>query len=552
MESSYETFDDADADYPPLCPPPLRHQRSSDLRFDDSPPVYRSLAASSHHASVGSFAEDSYDDEPVYRSMATLSSLDLGVRAVVDDEYDDYGSKMPWGPPQQVASTSVEWKEPPVYRGGHTRASLSALIAAPGEDTTPISLPPPGFTFELPPELLDMVLCLLQPCPDLFAAMLCSRSWRDAAQFNYANRRQTVTAAPDALRRAVDCAWPGDTIVVAAGFHTLSSEISVDKPLRLVAGVGTAVLTSTHHVLLRTRCSALVEGLTLLRLGDEVGYPNAVVYAEAGALTMRDCRITCGGGAPSPAHAMQVFDAVPTAGQPWLGAERPAVVGEEAVPAEDRGQDPQSGLWVGAAARVRLSNSIILCCMGPGIKIYRGELEAEDNTIAFASRGANVVANGGKVVMLRNEIKGALGDGVSSWNNSQLSLDTNRIHANSGAGIAINTGGGTVNITKNHVFDNCCSAVLFATSQTKQATLSENDLERNAAGGVQGLHQVAGHRFLHQQRRRTPQVPHLQRAAFAPPPLLSQPASVAPDAMETEATGSSYSTVPPQGDSMEM
>ena len=76
---------------------------------------------------------------------------------------------------------------------------------------------------------------------------------------------------------------------------------------------------------------------------------------------------------------------------------------------------------------------MILCCQGPGIKIYRGELRAEGNTIAFASRGANVVANGGRVKMLHNEIKGALGDGVSSWNNSHLSLDTNRIHANSGA-----------------------------------------------------------------------------------------------------------------------
>ena len=76
-----------------------------------------------------------------------------------------------------------------------------------------------------------------------------------------------------------------------------------------------------------------------------------------------------------------------------------------------------------------------------------GELEAEANTIAFASRGANVVANGGKVgynpnphpnpnpnpspnlfptrtkVVLRgSEIKGALGDGVSSWNNAHLRL----------------------------------------------------------------------------------------------------------------------------------
>ena len=39
-----------------------------------------------------------------------------------------------------------------------------------------------------------------------------------------------------------------------------------------------------------------------------MGYPNCVVYAEAGTLTMRDCRITCGGAAPSAAHAMQVFN----------------------------------------------------------------------------------------------------------------------------------------------------------------------------------------------------------------------------------------------------
>jgi len=191
----------------------------------------------------------------------------------------------------------------------------------------------------------------------------------------------------------------------------------------------------------------------------------------------------------------------------------------------DPQSDPQSGVWVGAAARVRLSKSLVLCCQGPGIKIYRGELEAEENTVAFASRGANVVVNGGKVTLRGNEIKGALGDGVSSWNNSHLSLDANRIHANSGAGIAINTGGGAVSITRNLVFDNCCSAVLFATPQTKQATLSDNDLEGNVAGGVQGLHQVAGQRFLHQQRRRSDGAQHLQRTAFSPPPpLLPQPA----------------------------
>ena len=95
--------------------------------------------------------------------------------------------------------------------------------------------------------------------------MLCSRSWRDAALSNYVRRRTTVPATPDALLLAVDCASPGDTLIIAAGIHTLSTDIAVDKPLRLVASpAGTAVLTSTHHALLRTRCSALVEGLESL------------------------------------------------------------------------------------------------------------------------------------------------------------------------------------------------------------------------------------------------------------------------------------------------
>jgi len=484
--------------------------------------------------------DDGRDDVPVYRSIAGMASLGVATHAsdhALEEDvscrgYAGYGHAGNWG---QRGGSSSDYPEVHGYRG------LSALLSSTHVEACAPTLPPPGFVFELPAELLDEVLSLLAPCPDLFAAMRCSRSWAEAARSNYRDRRRTVPATPDALLRAADCASPGDTIVVAAGFHVLSTELSVDKPLRLVAGPGgTAVLTSTHHVLLRTRCSARVEGLTLLRLGDEVGYPNCVVYAEAGTLTMRDCRITCGGAAPSAAHAMQVFVHAPPAGQPWLGVERPSVPATEGTTAGTV-QDPQSGLWVGAAARVRLSRSLVLCCQGPGIKIYRGELEAEGNTIAFASRGANVVANGGKVMLRGNEIKGALGDGVSSWNNSHLSLDANRIHANSGAGIAINTGGGAVNITKNLVFDNCCSAVLFATSQTKQATLSGNDLERNAAGGVQGLHQVAGQRSLHQQRRRSGGV----RVRFSPPPPFPpQPAVATVAAAVTVASHGAASSSP--------
>jgi len=530
----------------PLCPPPLRHQRSSDLRFEDSPPVYRSLSAAQHGSSSSMFEDPYDDDEVVFRSIPRMSSVGVLDHAMEDD-YGSHGypSYSGWRAGEVGSSTEI-YEEGPTYRGGKARVNLPALLStARIDESSSVTLPPAGFVFELPPELLDLVLAMLDPCPDLFAAMLCSRSWRDAAHFNYLGRRATVPALPDALLRAVDCAQPGDTLAVAAGIHMLSTEIAVDKPLRFIPGAGgIAVLASTHHVLLRTRCSALVEGLTLLRLGDEVGYPNAVVYAEAGALIMRDCRITCGGAAPSAEQAVQVFDGVPAAGAPWPGAERPSVVinNEAAAPA-DTAQDPQSGLWVGAAAHVELSSSMILCCQGPGIKIYRGELRAEGNTIAFASRGANVVANGGRVKMLHNEIKGALGDGVSSWNNSHLSLDTNRIHANSGAGIAINTGGGAVNITKNLVFDNNICGCLFATSQTKQANLSENVYERNAQGDVQGLHQVAGHRFLHQQRRRSGAQLPLQRESFAPPPIMSQ-------AADSDEAGPS--TFPSSENSMEM
>ena len=98
-------------------------------------------------------------------------------------------------------------------------------------------------------------------------------------------------------------------------------------------------------------------------------------------------------------------------------------ISDSRAPDDQRQDRPQTGVWVGAAASVRMSRNIISCTMGPGIKIYRGHLEAEENTIAFSCRGANIVANGGKVLLLRNEIRGAVGDGISSWNNAQMRVE---------------------------------------------------------------------------------------------------------------------------------
>jgi hypothetical protein len=375
------------------------------------------------------------------------------------------------------------------------------------------------------------------------------KGWREAARAHYLLLRVLrVPSQPDALLRAYRRARAGDTLCLEDGLHHLSTEMTIERPVRLLSeteatrllgawqpegappfallrpaeqrststpthgrgssapgaggsessdddgggatdGTGApaarhatyadavtsgeaasgAVLAGAAHVLLRMRCPTHVAGLTLCRMGDEVGYPNAVAYAEAGALRMERCRVTCGGAATSVSLALQAFAGAPEPGAVWP-EERPS-----GAPVHDAAsQSPQSGVWVGAAATVELRKCTIANCMGPGIKIYRGRLLAQQTTIAFSSRGANVVANGGQVVLERNEIRGATGDGISSWNNSVMRIEHNSIHGNSGAGIAVNTGGGAVTIAHNDVFDNLCQPVLFATS-ANQATVTNND-----------------------------------------------------------------------------
>ena len=242
------------------------------------------------------------------------------------------------------------------------------------------------------------------------------------------------------------------------------------------------VLVATPHVLLRTRCNARMAGLTLCRMGTAVGYPNAVTYAEAGMLQVDRCRITCGGAAPSVGVALQAFAHVPEPGAVWQPGTLATSGSGSRRPQHSVGMEtPQAGVWVGAAARVTLHSCAIASCMGPGVKIYRGRLLAQHSTIAFSSRGANVVANGGDVVLERNAIYGSDGDGVSSWNNSNMHIIHNEIYANAGAGIAVNAGAGLVTIAYNRFFDNVEHDVLFATSKAK-ATVENNDyLEKHVS-----------------------------------------------------------------------
>lgn len=246
--------------------------------------------------------------------------------------------------------------------------------------------------------------------------MAASRAWRTCAGENYAQRCIHVPAENDALLRAVEAARPGDTLRLAGGLHQLSRELALTVPVRILGpeelSGAPAVLSSEAHVVLRSRAEVCLVGLTLCRMGDSVGYPNAVVFAEAGRLLVDCCRITCGGDATIE-DAVRVFDDAPAPGEGYdrtLPTDLPDAGTTRGSPAderrEERSQDrPQSGLWIGAAACVTLRDSIIASTMGPGVKVYRGELEATRNTIAFSSRGANVVANGGKLLLCGNCIQ---------------------------------------------------------------------------------------------------------------------------------------------------
>ena len=150
------------------CPPPLRHQRSTSMRFEDpdSPPMYRSLAQGSSSAML----DDGYDDVPVYRSISGLACLEVATHAVSDHAleedvscrgYAGCGHAGSWG--QLGASSSADYPEAHAYRG------LSALLSSTHVEACAPTLPPPGFVFELPAELLDEVLSLLAPCPGAYA-----------------------------------------------------------------------------------------------------------------------------------------------------------------------------------------------------------------------------------------------------------------------------------------------------------------------------------------------------------------------------------------------
>lgn len=336
-------------------------------------------------------------------------------------------------------------------------------------------------------EIFDAVLSHL-PAPDLFRAMAVSRTWRGMADANYAQRLVTVPASNGMLLRAVASAHAGETLILSDGIHWLDGELNLNKPLKLQAEAGAQpVIASSGTSLVRISANAWLEGLLLCRMSSRGAHPNSVVVVQSDVATILNCRITSGTAAASLEEAIQVFDDAPAAGKVWP-EEAATHLASRLEAAGERQGAPQAGIWVGSMARVDLRASTIACTDGPGVKVYRGELRALGNTIGFSRTGANVVANGGKVLLQHTQVLGARGDGIALWNSASLQAEDNSIHSNAGSGITINNGNGTVNVHRNWFAHNGMAAVFFATSFMNKASLTDNDVALNLRGGISGFY----------------------------------------------------------------
>jgi len=235
----------------PLVPPSLQHQRASSWAshsHDESPPVNRSFAVAiggEHSLSSGFYgpvSESGYSEsyeEPVYRSISAFLHEPEPCVAV-HGEGGGYG----------VAPVGCAQSQPEPMCAAETCAMPPAA--------------PQQSQLEVPREVFGIILSFLPSHPWLFNAMAVSRAWCDEARAVYERRTARIPPRPDALLQAVLAATPGDTLLLEAGLHDLSSEVLVDKPLRLgpVAVGAHVVLTTRCHALLRTRASVVLNGLT--------------------------------------------------------------------------------------------------------------------------------------------------------------------------------------------------------------------------------------------------------------------------------------------------
>ena len=257
----------------------------------------------------------------------------------------------------------------------------------------------------LPPELCDLVLWHVDEVERV--AQTC-RALRDAVHAHLDAHAVRVRVG-DCVQRAIDAARPGATVHLDVGLHIVEAALHVHTRIRLSGPAGRdadlddrAVLASPEHALLRTSATcARVERLVLCCLGRSLGHPASVVQGLSGTLFLCDCTVT-----------------------------------SRAVINVYRMTQPVCGVWAGPFAHIELDQCTVLGCAGPGLRSHRGTIVARDCTVARTQRGANVVARGGQLCLLRCFVHGANGDGISLWSSVIATVESNVIFGNRASGIS--------------------------------------------------------------------------------------------------------------------
>ena len=85
-----------------------------------------------------------------------------------------------------------------------------------------------------------------------------------------------------------------------------------------------------------------------------------------------------------------------------------------------------------------------------------------------------MVANGGRALLLGNDILGAHGDGIAMWKDPSMDVFANAICGNTGVGIAMHAGASDARICGNHVTGNETGSLLLATALARGVQISGN------------------------------------------------------------------------------
>lgn len=145
--------------------------------------------------------------------------------------------------------------------------------------------PYPTLLHDLPDDLIITVLARLAPRNGIFCTMQCSRKFCIQSRKAYATRQIHVKVGEE-LQHAIEFACPGDTLRLQSGTHTISVNLCIENPLRII-GSDSSQLHISRGKIIRTKTSVIFKDITIVQL-SAVAY-NHAIFVDCGLLTMLNC-----------------------------------------------------------------------------------------------------------------------------------------------------------------------------------------------------------------------------------------------------------------------